>query len=144
MAAALQQAKLAEQQGEVPVGAVLVDNSDHVIAQGHNLTIQKNDPTAHAEIIVIRQACEKLKTERLDGLTLYVTLEPCPMCATAISFARLKNVYYGAYDPKGGGIDHGPFIYDQETCHHKPAIFGGIMEKECGKILEEFFKEKRN
>ncbi len=144
MAAALQQAKIAEKQGEVPVGAILVDKSNHIIAQGHNLTIQRNDPTAHAEMVVIRQACEKLKTERLEGLTLYVTLEPCPMCATAISFGRIKNVYYGAYDPKGGGIDHGPFIYDQETCHHKPTVFGGVMEKECGKILEEFFKKKRN
>lgn len=144
MAAALQQAKLAQQHAEVPVGAILVDKSNHIIAQGHNSTIQRNDPTAHAEMVVIRQACEKLKTERLEGLTLYVTLEPCPMCATAISFARIKNVYYGAYDPKGGGIDHGPFIYDQETCHHKPIVFGGIMEKECGNILEEFFKEKRN
>lgn len=144
MTTALQQAKLAEQLGEVPVGALLVDGSGRLIAKSHNLTIQHCDPTAHAEINVIRQACKKLKTERLEGMTLYVTLEPCPMCATAISFARIKQVYYGAYDPKGGGIDHGPYIYDQETCHHKPTVLGGILEKECSKILADFFKEKRS
>ena len=144
MTAALQQAKLAAQLGEVPVGAILADASGGIIAKSHNLTIKNNDPTAHAEINVIREACKKLKTERLKNLTLYVTLEPCPMCATAISFARIKQVYYGAYDPKGGGIDHGPYIYDQKTCHHKPAVLGGMMEKECGQVLEDFFKEKRN
>lgn len=143
MTAALQQAKLAEQQGEVPVGAILVDESGHVVAQGYNLTLQNCDPTAHAEINVIRQACKNLETERLEGFSIYVTLEPCPMCATALSFARIKNIYYGAFDPKGGGIDHGPYVYDQETCLHKPNVYGGILEKECGRVLTDFFRKKR-
>jgi tRNA(Arg) A34 adenosine deaminase TadA len=140
---ALQQAKAAKDLGEIPVGAILVDTKGKVIAQGHNLTIANHDPTAHAEINVIREACKKLKTERLKDFSIYVTLEPCPMCAASISFAHIKQVYYGAYDPKGGGIDHGPYLYNQETCLHKPDVSAGILEEECSQLLKDFFIKKR-
>lgn len=140
MVLALQQAQEAQELGEVPVGAVLVDGQGAILSQSHNLTIQQADPTAHAEINVIREACQKMGSQRLEGISLYVTLEPCPMCATAISFARIQTLYYGAFDPKGGGVDHGPFVYDQSTCHHKPQVFGGVMAPECGALLTDFFK----
>lgn len=142
MKAALQQARAAEARGEVPIGAVIV-RDDKVIASAGNRTIECKDPTAHAEILAIRAACEALDSERLSGCDLYVTLEPCPMCATAISFARIRRVYFGAYDAKGGGVEHGPRIFNQPTCHHTPEVYGGIDEVECADILLGFFKARR-
>lgn len=144
MSQALKQAEKAVSQGEVPIGCVIVDTkTDRIIAETHNLCETNHDATAHAEILAIRKAGEKLGDTRLPDCDLYVTLEPCPMCATAISFARIRRVYFGAYDPKGGGVDHGPKIYQHETCHHHPEIYGGIQESVCGDILKTFFKDKR-
>ena len=137
------QAQAAARQGEVPVGAIIVDQAGTIVAATHNETIQRRDPTAHAEILAIQQACAQLKTSYLEGCHLYVTLEPCPMCAQAIAFARLQTLYYGAFDPKGGGVDHGPYIFQQTSCHHSIQVFGGIMEEECGKLLTHFFQQKR-
>jgi tRNA(Arg) A34 adenosine deaminase TadA len=144
MKLALAQAEQAAQKGEVPIGAVLVDPaSGDIVAKGHNLTIMRNDPTAHAEIIAIRKGCEGLKSQRLVGLDLYVTLEPCTMCAAAISFARLRRVVFGAMDEKGGGVEHGAKFYDQKTCHHRPEIISGMMQEPCSAILKEFFRARR-
>jgi tRNA(Arg) A34 adenosine deaminase TadA len=144
MKLALAQAEDAAQKGEVPIGAVLVDpaNGD-IVAKGHNLTITNHDPTAHAEIVAIRAACESLNSQRLIGLDLFVTLEPCTMCAAAISFSRLRRVVFGAMDEKGGGILHGAKFYNQKTCHHRPEIISGVMAEPCGKILKEFFQARR-
>lgn len=139
---AVEQARLAVARGEVPIGAVIVRDGN-VIASAYNLTETNNDPTAHAELLAIRSACEILKTPRLTDCDLYVTLEPCPMCATAISFARIRRLYFGAYDPKGGGVESGPRIFSQPTCHHTPEIYGGISEKDCAQLLKSFFKERR-
>ena len=139
---ALEQARLAAQRGEVPIGAVIIRGNE-IIASAHNLVETQSDPTAHAELLAIRSACEILKSPRLTDCDLYVTLEPCPMCATAISFARIRRLYFGAPDPKGGGVEHGARIFNQPTCHHKPEIIGGMNESECGEILREFFKERR-
>ncbi|WP_331255645.1 nucleoside deaminase [Candidatus Bealeia paramacronuclearis] len=139
---ALQEAKKAITLGEVPVGAVLVLKGD-VIARAHNLVEQENDPTAHAEMVVIREGSRKLGTPRLPECDLYVTLEPCPMCAQALSFARIRQVIFGAYDPKGGGIDHGPHIYAHKTAMHKPAVIGGIEETKCKELLKTFFQSLR-
>lgn len=127
---------------EVPVGAVIVKDGV-VISSAHNRTISENDPTAHAEILALREACKKLGTNRLDGCDLYVTLEPCPMCAQAISHARIKSLYFGAYDLKGGGVDNGPRIFSHNTAFHKPEVYGGIQEEECSTILKDFFQGKR-
>src|SRR5690606_32459812 len=127
---------------EVPVGAVIV-HGGAIVAQAHNRVIQDRDPTAHAEILVIRQACALFKTARLEGCDLYVTLEPCAMCAQAISLARLRRVYFGAYDPKSGGVEHGAKVFSHPTCHHKPEIYGGIKAQSCGLLLKNFFKERR-
>ncbi len=144
MLRALQLAERAASLGEVPVGAVLVEGvSGKVLAEAHNLVEARHDPTAHAELLVIREAAEKLGRTRLSQADLYVTLEPCPMCATAISFARLRRVYFGAYDPKGGGIEHGPRIFEQPTCHHRPDVIGGIEETACGDLLRRFFQARR-
>ncbi len=144
MAAALAEARLAAAAGEVPVGAVLVDAaSGEILARAHNRVERDADPTAHAEMLVIRAAAVNLGLKRLTGADLYVTLEPCPMCATAISFARLRRVVFGAYDPKGGGIDHGPRIFEQPTCHHRPEVVGGVQEQACGALLQDFFRERR-
>lgn len=144
MALALDEARAAQARGEVPIGAVLVDgDTGAVLAADGNRTVELNDPTAHAEVQVIRQAGEKIGSQRLGQCDLYVTLEPCPMCATAISFARLRRVYFGAYDPKGGGIEHGPRIYEHATCHHKPEIIGGVRESEAAALLKEFFSTRR-
>lgn len=141
---ALELARRAETLGEVPVGAVLVDGaSGLVLAEAHNLVETRHDPTAHAELLVIREAAERLGQTRLSQADLYVTLEPCPMCATAISFARLRRVYFGAYDPKGGGVDHGPRIFEQPTCHHRPEVIGGLEETACGEVLRRFFQARR-
>ncbi|MEO3428341.1 nucleoside deaminase [Pelagibius sp. CAU 1746] len=144
MAAALAEARLAAAGGEVPVGAVLVDAaSGEVLARAHNRVERDADPTAHAEMLAIRAAAADLGAKRLTGADLYVTLEPCPMCATAISFARLRRVVFGAYDPKGGGVDHGPRIFEQPTCHHRPEVVGGVQEQACGALLQDFFRERR-
>jgi tRNA(adenine34) deaminase len=142
MELALAEARSAGARGEVPVGAVLVlDNA--VVAKAGNRTRELNDITAHAEIAVIRMACEALGQERLTGADLYVTLEPCTMCAAAISFARIRRLYYGAEDPKGGGVDNGVRFYRQPTCHHTPEVYSGIAERDAANILREFFQQKR-
>lgn len=139
---ALQQAHQAAVRGEVPVGAVLVHNNA-ILVETHNLIEQNNDPTAHAEILAIRQACDFLEKNRLDDCDLYVTLEPCTMCAGALAHARIRRLYYGAYDPKGGAIDHGVRFFSQRTCLHHPEIYGGIHEYECSILLKTFFRDKR-
>ena len=144
MEIALKEAALAAQQGEVPVGAVIVDGvSGEILSWAGNCTITSNDPTAHAEIIAIRKAATKLKNPRLEKCDLYVTLEPCPMCATAISFARLRRLYFGAYDLKGGGVEHGPRVFEHSSCHHRPEVIGGIKESQASKLLKRFFEELR-
>ncbi len=144
MSLALEEAQKAAEAGEVPVGAVIVDReSGCVLARTHNRVERDHDPTAHAEVLAIRAVGEQQNSARLASCDLYVTLEPCPMCATAISFARIQRVYYGAYDPKGGGIDHGPRVYEHSTCHHAPEVYGGIREQECAEILRAFFQSRR-
>jgi tRNA(adenine34) deaminase len=142
MQIALEEAQMAAARGEVPVGAVLVHGST-IIARAGNRIVELSDPTAHAEILAIRMGCSKLNNPRLTECDLYVTLEPCPMCAGAISFARLRRLYFGAYDAKGGGVEHGARVFHHATCHHKPEVIGGIAESECGSLLQSFFKEKR-
>ncbi len=142
MALALAEAKQAGERGEVPVGAVLVGGGKMIAAAGNRVE-ELSDPTAHAEILAIREAARLSGTPRLTGTDLYVTLEPCPMCATALSFARVERIFFGAFDAKGGGIDHGPRIFEQPTCHHRPDVFGGISEKESAALLVNFFEEKR-
>lgn len=142
MLAALTLAQEAATHGEVPIGAVIV-REGKIIASAHNLTEKNNDPTAHAEILAIRSACEALGSARLIDCDLYVTLEPCPMCATAISFARIRRLYFGAYDAKGGGVEHGARIFSQPTCHHAPEVYGGIEENQCATLLKKFFAERR-
>jgi tRNA(Arg) A34 adenosine deaminase TadA len=144
MTLALAQAQHAASLGEVPVGAVIVDmRSGAVLASAHNLTESQSDPTAHAELLAVREACRILQTSRLNDYTIYVTLEPCAMCAQALAFARIGRVVFGAYDPKGGGVEHGPRIFDQPTCHHRPEVLGGVEEQACGELLREFFKARR-
>jgi tRNA(adenine34) deaminase len=141
---ALAEARAAAARGEVPVGAILVDSARRaVLAAAGNEVEARSDPTAHAEMLVIRAAAEALATPRLTECDLYVTLEPCPMCAAAISFARLRRVYFGAEDPKGGGVIHGPRVFDQPTCHHRPEILGGLAEIESAALLRDFFKARR-
>ena len=140
---ALQQARLAAQRGEVPIGAVIVGSDGIVLAEAGNCTEADRDPTAHAEMLAIRAAASRLGASRLIDCDLHVTLEPCPMCAQAISFARIRRVYYGASDPKGGGIEHGPRIFSQPTCHHRPEVYRGIGEREAGELLRTFFRERR-
>ncbi len=141
---ALTKAKDAFAQGEVPVGAVIVERATgEVIAAAANRSETDKDPSAHAEILAIRAACQVRGDVRLPDCDMYVTLEPCTMCAAAISFARIQNLYFGAYDPKGGGVDHGARFYQQATCHHKPNVFGGINETACADLLKQFFKERR-
>jgi tRNA(adenine34) deaminase len=139
---ALAEARAAGEAGEVPVGAVLVRDGA-VIARDGNRTLTDRDPTAHAEMLVIRQAAATLGTERLIDCDLYVTLEPCPMCAAAISFARIRRFYYGAADPKGGAVESGVRYFSSPTCHHRPEIYGGIGETEAGKLLKNFFRQRR-
>lgn len=144
MEMALKEAKQAADRGEVPVGAVVVDGvTGEVLAWAGNCTEVNNDPTAHAEILAIREAAALRGNPRLENCDLYVTLEPCPMCATAISFARLRRLYFGAYDPKGGGVDHGPRVFEQSTCHHRPEVIGGMDESEASALLKKFFKDLR-
>jgi tRNA(Arg) A34 adenosine deaminase TadA len=143
MSLALAEAEAAGARGEVPVGAVLVDGAGTVLARGGNRVEELQDPTAHAELLVIRAAAAAGAAKRLPGCDLYVTLEPCPMCAQAIAFARLRRLYFGAYDPKGGGVDHGPRIFEQPTCHHRPEVYGGIDEIQAGELLRRFFRARR-
>lgn len=140
---ALGEAQAAAARGEVPVGAVIVDAGGRVLARAGNRTRELADPTAHAEMLAIRAACAALGDERLTGCDLYVTLEPCPMCAGAISFARLRRLYFGAADPKGGGVEHGARVFSQPTCHHRPDVYGGIGETAAAALLRAFFSDRR-
>ena len=143
MALALDQAAEARELGEVPVGAVVVSADGEVLAQAGNRTLALHDPTAHAELLAIRAACARLGSERLTGCDLYVTLEPCAMCAAAISFARIRRLYFGAADPKGGAVDHGPRLFAQPTCHHAPEVVGGLSESQAAALLKQFFAGRR-
>jgi tRNA(Arg) A34 adenosine deaminase TadA len=143
MLAALAEAEAAGRRGEVPVGAVIAGANGRLIARAGNRVRELADPTAHAELLAIRQACAMQASERLDGADLYVTLEPCAMCAAAISFARIRRLYFGASDPKGGGVEHGPRIFSQSTCHHAPEVYGGIEEIRSGALLRQFFAARR-
>lgn len=140
---ALSEARLAAQRGETPVGAVIVNASGEVLAQNGNRTREMSDPTAHAEVLVIREVCAQMGSERLPDLDLYVTLEPCPMCAMAISSARIARLYYGAADPKSGGVEQGPRIFNHKQCHHKPEVYGGISENDSAELLRDFFESRR-
>lgn len=140
---ALQEAERARDRGEVPIGAVLVSAGGEVLARAGNHTLALHDPTAHAELLAIRAACAKLGNERLDGCDLYVTVEPCAMCAAAISFARIRRLYFGAADPKGGAVEHGPRLFTQPTCHHAPEVVGGLGETQAASLLKAFFASRR-
>lgn len=140
---ALEQARQAGARGEVPVGAVIVSPSGTIIAAAGNRTREMHDPTAHAEILCIRAACAALRSERLAGHDLYVTLEPCPMCAAAISFARFRRLYFGADDPKSGGVAHGARVFSHPQCHHVPEVYDGIAARECAALLAAFFERLR-
>ena len=144
MQVALEQAEKAGAAGEVPVGAILVESSSgEIVAAAGNRVEELNDPTAHAEILVLRVGGQLLRAPRLPVCDLYVTLEPCPMCAQAISIARLRRLYFGAFDPKGGGVDHGPKIFAQNSCRHVPEVYGGLEEKASATLLRAFFSERR-
>jgi len=143
MALALDQAAEARELGEVPVGAVVVSADGEVLAQAGNRTLALHDPTAHAELLAIRAACARLGSERLTGCDLYVTLEPCAMCAAAISFTRIRRLYFGAADPKGGAVEHGPRLFAQPTCHHAPEVVGGLSESQAAALLKQFFAGRR-
>jgi len=142
MALALDAARAAAAHGEVPVGAVVVRDGA-VLAIAGNRTLADRDPTAHAEVLAIRTACAALGSERLVGCDLYVTLEPCAMCAAALSFARIRRLYFGCDDPKGGAVEHGPRFFGQPTCHHAPEIYGGFQEAEARRLLRDFFAARR-
>lgn len=140
---ALDEARAAAARGEVPVGAVVTDEEGLVLAAAGNEVEARNDPSAHAEILALRAAAARLGTPRLVGCTLTVTLEPCPMCAQAASFFRVKRVVFGAYDPKGGGVDHGARIFAAPSCHHVPEVIGGLRESDCAALLRDFFAARR-
>jgi len=139
---ALAEARAAREAGEVPVGCVIVRDGA-VLARAGNRTLRERDPTAHAEMLAIRAAAAALGTERLTDCDLYVTLEPCPMCTAAISFARIRRLYYGAADPKGGAVESGVRFFSSPTCHHRPEIYGGIGESEAAALLQDFFRARR-
>lgn len=143
MALALEEARTAGRRGEVPVGAVVVAPDGRVVARAGNRTRELVDPTAHAEMLAIRAACAAAGSERIGGHDLYVTLEPCPMCAAAISAARVARVYYGAADPKSGGVAQGPRVFSHPQCHHVPEIYDGIAGEEAAALLREFFAARR-
>lgn len=144
MCLALEEARLAEKCGEVPIGAVVIDpETGRIVATGRNKTIADSDPTAHAEIVAIRAACREAGAQRIPGYDLYVTLEPCAMCAAAISFARLRRVVFAAVDAKGGGVLHGGKFFEQPTCHHHPQISSGTMAAESAELLQNFFRARR-
>lgn len=139
---ALERARGAGRRGEVPVGCVLV-RGEEVIARAGNRTLADRDPTAHAEMIAIRDAAHRLGSERLDGCDVYVTLEPCAMCAAALSFARIRRLYYGAADPKGGAVENGVQFFASSSCHHRPEVYGGLAEAAAAELLKDFFKQRR-
>lgn len=141
---ALAEARAAAERGEVPVGAVIVAPDGRVVASAGNRTRELNDPTAHAEILAIRAACAAAGSERLAGHDLYVTLEPCPMCAAAIAFARIERLYYGASDPKSGGVAHGPQVFDHTQTHHVPEIYDGLAAEDSAALLRGFFEARRD
>lgn len=144
MAAALIEARKAWENDEVPIGAVIVEpQSGKIVAKAHNQSEHGTDPTAHAEILAVRKACKKLNSKRLWDMDIYVTLEPCAMCAAALSFARIRRIIFGAFDSKGGALVNGIKFYQQPTCHHRPEVAGGICENECSQLLKAFFKQKR-
>ena len=143
MLQALAEAKAAAARGEVPVGAVMVDAQGNIIAKAGNQTLELKDPTAHAEMLAIRASSQVLQTERLIDCDLYVTLEPCAMCAAAISFARIRRVYFAASDEKMGAVENGPCFFNQRTCHHAPEVYSGIGESEAQAMLKDFFKSRR-
>jgi tRNA(adenine34) deaminase len=142
MESAIEEARAAGARGEVPVGCVIVRQGEVLVRAG-NRTITDRDPTAHAELIAMRAAAAALRTERLTDCDLYVTLEPCTMCAAAMSFARVRRLYFGAADPKGGAVEHGVRFFAVPTCHHRPEVYGGINETECALLLKEFFQARR-
>jgi tRNA(Arg) A34 adenosine deaminase TadA len=142
MAMALAEARAAAAAGEVPIGAVIVRDGE-VIARAHNRTITDDDPTAHAEVLAIRAAAKAIGSQRLAGADIYVTLEPCAMCAAAISFARIRRLYFGASDSKGGAVESGPRFFAQPTCHHAPEVYGGMAASESAALLQAFFRERR-
>jgi len=139
---ALQEARAAGERGEVPIGCVVVRGGE-VLARAGNRTVTDRDPTAHGELIAIRHAARLLRSERLDDCDIYVTLEPCAMCAGALAFARIRRLYYGAADPKGGAVDNGVKFFASPTCHHRPEVYGGMAEAEASALLKEFFKARR-
>jgi len=143
MLLALAEAEAAAVLGEVPVGAVLVDSAGHVLATASNRVETDHDPTAHAEMLVLRAGAAQLGTKHLAECDLYVTLEPCAMCTAAIAFAHLRRLYFGAYDPKGGAVEHGPRLFDQPTTQHRPEVYGGIEERRAGDLLRAFFRDRR-
>jgi tRNA(adenine34) deaminase len=142
MAIALEEARAADARGEVPVGCAIARNGTVIVRTG-NRTVADRDPTAHAELIAIRQASAALGNERLADCDLYVTLEPCAMCAAAMSFARIRRLYFGAADAKGGAVEHGVRFFAVPTCHHRPEVYGGINESECAALLKDFFQARR-
>jgi tRNA(adenine34) deaminase len=142
MQVALEEARAAAARGEVPIGAVIVRDGA-IIARAGNCTIADDDPTAHAEMVAIRRAARGIGSQRLVGADLYVTLEPCAMCAAAISFARIRRLYFGAVDPKGGAVESGPRFFAQPTCHHAPEVYGGLAEREAAELLRSFFQGRR-
>lgn len=143
MQVALEEARAAGERGEVPVGAVIVGPDGRIVARAGNQTKELADPTGHAEILALRAACQAIGSERLPGFDLYVTLEPCPMCAAALGQARIARLYYGASDPKSGGVAHGPRIFDHPQSHHKPEVYEGIAASEAEKLLKDFFAMRR-
>jgi len=143
MQMALEEAEAAGTRGEVPVGCVITDAQGTVLARAGNRTVQDKDPTAHAEMLAIRQAAVQLGSERLIGCDLYVTLEPCAMCAAAMSLARVRRLYFGADDPKSGGVEHGARVFDRETCHHAPEVYGGLDAARASALLRSFFRTLR-
>jgi tRNA(adenine34) deaminase len=142
MSIALEEARAAAARGEVPVGCVVVRDGG-IVGRAGNRTIADHDPTAHAEVIAIRAAASALGSERLADCDLYVTLEPCAMCTAAMSFARMRRLYFGAADAKGGAVEHGVRFFAAPTCHHRPEVYGGINESECGELLKDFFQARR-
>lgn len=139
---ALEEARAAQARGEVPVGCVIVRGSEVIVRAG-NRTVADRDPTAHAELLALRTAANAIGSERLTGCDLYVTLEPCAMCAAAMSFARIRRLYYGAADPKGGAVDNGVRFFAQPTCHHRPEVYGGVSESDAAVLLKDFFAARR-
>jgi tRNA(Arg) A34 adenosine deaminase TadA len=140
---ALAEARAAAARGEIPVGAVVLAPDGRILARAGNRTEADSDASAHAELLALREAAQALRSPRLTGCDLVVTLEPCPMCAQAISLFRIRRLVFGAYDPKGGGIDHGARVYDAASCHHRPEVVGGVRETESAALLRAFFRDRR-